>query len=200
MAACGGKLVLTLTDASWSGPSSVRVTVLDIATGRTTPPVDVPSVRNSRVAGVLGGLGDAACTTMLLHGPIVVNGPSPAPTSIAIDLSTGTLLWQKPASDVTYHYLSIHDGVIYALQDPTPTTPGRLIAIAAASGATQGTGFTAVPLAYTGDGTPIFAKVPDDPAPASPSPSPGASGFHSQPSPRLSPRVDVQVRAGQPTT
>jgi hypothetical protein len=202
VAACGGKLVLTLTDASWSGPSSVRLTVLDVATGRTTPPVDVPSVRNSRVAGVLSGLPDAACTTMVLNGPIVLTGPVPVPTSIAIDLSNGTLLWQKPTVDPSYHYLSIRDGVIYALRDPTQAMPGRLIAIAAATGATLGTGFTAVPLAYTADGTPIFAKVPNDPAPASPSPSPApsASRFHSQPPPQLSPTVGVQVWAGQPTT
>jgi hypothetical protein len=194
--------VLALTDASWTGPSSVRVTVLDIATGRTTPPVDVPSVRNSRVAGTLSGLADAACTTMVLNGPIVLTGPVPVPTTIVIDLSTGTLLWQRPTPDATYHYLSIHDGVIYALQDPTPAMPGRLIAIDAASGATRGTGFTAVPLGYTADGTPVFAKVPNDPAPASPSPSPApsASGFPSQPPPPLSPTVGVQLWAGQPAT
>lgn len=172
VAACGGKLVLALIDASWTGPSSVRVTMLNIATGRTTPPVDVPSVSNSRIAGPLRGLADAACTIMLLNGPI------PAPTSIAIDLSKGTLLWQKPALGIADEYLSLHDGVIYALRLPTPTTPGRLIAIDAADGAIQGTGYTAVPLAYTADGTPVFAKVPNDLAPAAPSPSSSASGFH----------------------
>lgn len=211
-AACGSKLVLTLTDASWTGPSSVRVTVLDVATGRTTPPVDVPSVRNSRYAGVLTGLADAACTTVVLNGEIVLTGPAPVPTAIAIDLSKGTLLWQKPEVDVTYHYLSIHDGVIYALRDPTLTstltatraTPARLIAIDAASGATLGTGFTAVPLGYAADGTPIFARVPNDPAPVSASPSPSpplpVSQFRPLPSPPLSSTVSVQVWAGQPAT
>ena len=196
VAACGGKLVLALTDASWTGPSSARLTVLDVATGQTTPPVDVPSVVKAGTAGALSGLADASCSTMILTGPVVLTGRVPASNSIAIDLSRGTLLWQKFALNATYHYLSIHDGVIYALRDPTLTTQGRLIAISAASGATLGTGYTAVPLAYTADGTPILARVPHDPAPAAPSPSQSVSQYSGQPAAQLSPSVDVQLWAG----
>lgn len=195
VAGCGGKLVLGLTDASYTGQSSVRLTVLDLATGRTTAPVDVALAWNSRAVGELNelsGMTDANCSTMLITGRI--------PASIAIDLSTGTLRWHQPTSGVTYHYLSIYDGVIYALQEPTATPPptmaGRLVAIAAASGSPQDADFTAVPLASTADGTAIVAQIPNDPPPASPTRNTGQ--YTSRP--QLSSTLAIQIWASRSTS
>ena len=188
--ACGTKIVLALADPSYTGPSKLRLTVLDAATGRTTPPADVPLASNGSWVGPLSGLADQACSTML------VTGDMPAPTSIAISLSSGKMLWQQPTLNVTYHYLSIHDGVIYALRCPAPQAPALLIAISAATGRTLGSGFTAVPLAFTADGTPVFASVPHDPAPR-PSPQTSSPGrFLPQPGPPLPASVGVQLWAG----
>lgn len=57
--ACDGKIVLSLTDPTSRPGPSVRLAVLDLATGATKPPIDVPLPSNASVPTALNGLADA---------------------------------------------------------------------------------------------------------------------------------------------
>lgn len=163
---CGGKLVLMWATGSMVGQSEVNVTVLDPRTGQTTRPVAVPKQLRA-IPPMLSALADAACSTVLVYGDL------PTPTAFAISLAHGSLLWQTDHHD---QYLSIGGGVIYALQHRPLPAPGRLESMAAADDSMLSTGLAVVPLAFTADGSPVFAQL-SDPTTCEPlAPSPTATG------------------------
>jgi hypothetical protein len=184
VAACGSKIVLTWETGSTHSPtdSAIQIAVLDLRTGRTTPPVALVT-RLPNYGPIMDALSDPACTTMLIYGGGI---PTTVPT-FAINLADATVLWRTDRQD---HYLSLHNGVTYALRwsDPSPVgSPhpvpqvGRLVSIAP-DGGTLGSGLAVAPLAFTADGSPVFAEMsqpsvcePRPPSPTASSPS-GATG------------------------
>jgi hypothetical protein len=165
---CAGRLVMMWATGSMVGPSDVNVTVLDPRTGQTTQPVAVAKQLRS-IPPIFSALADSACSTMVLYGDL------PSPTAFAISLARGTLLWHMDHHD---QYLSIHGGVIYSLQHQPPPAPGRLDSTAIADGSAVSSGLAVVPLAFTADGSPVFAQLADpttcDPLPPSPATTGGA--------------------------
>ena len=170
-AVCGGKFLLSWDTGSMLLPADIQLSVLDIASGKTTPPVSIPITRDTQSALLTTPLTDAACSTALVHGNI-----SGDQITFAVNLAQGTLLWQNTDND---HDLSMRDGTIYAIRSqsiPAPQAgvwptllPGRLLAISAADGMARADSPAALPLAYTADGAPVFAAA-SDPAKCSPPP------------------------------
>ena len=130
---------------------------------------------------MLNAVADPNCSTILFHGRI------PGPATLAIGLAQGNLLWRKDFND---QYLSMRGDVVYAMQPPNQPgpAPGQLLSIAAADGGTVGSDLGAAPLAFTADGSPVFAELSDpavcDPPPASPTAPPAVRS--PSPSPRAS--------------
>jgi hypothetical protein len=204
VAACGSKIVLSWETGSMNRPSdtAIRIAVLDIRTGQTTPPVAVATPLRS-YPPILYALSDPTCSTMLIYGGI----PGTAPT-FAINLAHGTLLWRKDHQD---RYLSVHNGVVYALQAqsqpaprgyrfPTPL-PGRLLSIAP-DGSTSSSDLAVAPLAFAAGGSPVFAEMsepavcePQPPSPTASSPSRAAS--RPSPLPTRPASCDITVWVGR---
>jgi hypothetical protein len=179
-AAIGNKLLLT-----WMGPTppptkpqfhegpyqDLFLTVLDTATGRSTTPVDT-GLAPTGVAIPPTAFVDPSSSTVVEYGLL----PNPGGTGLspsvmfAVDLAHGTVSWKRQGSS-GLQPLSTHDGVLFGLQYPTAGQP-RLIEVRATDGQTITDGFTAAPLAFTADGTPVFVEATVPPPSATPTPSP----------------------------
>lgn len=211
VAACGSKIVLSWEIGSivnGQKDNAIRLAVADTRTGQTTSPVSV-ATRLPNTPPILWGMPDPTCSTMLVYD--VRSDPVPA---FAIDLAHGTVLWRMDRQD---RYLSVDNGVTYALQarsqpagngNPYPTPlPGRLFSIAP-DGSTSNTDLATAPLAFTADGSPVFAEMaqptlcePRMPSPTIPT-SPyrgGQFGGPALPTPTRPATCDITVWVGRPS-
>lgn len=193
-AVCGSKLLLSWDTGSMLLPAAVQLSVLDVATGKATPPVSIPITSDMQNALLTTPLTDAACSTALVHGTAGRDQ-----ITFAVNLAQGTLLWQNADTD---HDVSMRDGTISAIRSQSiPATqagawptllPGRPLAISAADGTARADSPAALPLAYTADGAPVFAAASDPGKCSPPPPAAQTAAPTTSPTPPLRPSAPNQ--------
>jgi hypothetical protein len=180
LAACGNRLLMQWPQISQSytaGPSNAELAVLDLATGRTTAPVAVPSdVVGSTLIPALTATNSPDCSTALVTGTIGVSRRA----SVAVDWATGQARWQHlgPATIGTvtpqpsFQPLALHGGIVYGLQ--SATSGNQATALNLADGQPRGTSPALNPVAFTADGAPVFVQY-DQGTPPAPTPRSSSS-------------------------
>ncbi|MFL6115061.1 MAG: hypothetical protein ACJ786_27505 [Catenulispora sp.] len=150
LAAFHGKVLLSWAGKSDSGGKAGLMTVLDTATGQTTPPVEGP--------GDVGGgtLIDPATSNVLFYD----NSDSPSSGSIMVSLTKGTVLWKQHDNHGPLVPLSMRDGVVYGIEAAQlGSSEGSQLAVKETDGSPVGTDYELSPMDFTADGAPLFAEV-----------------------------------------
>lgn len=154
LAAFHGKVLLTWMGPDDSGTPPHQLTVLDTATGQTTPPVTLPF----SVTGY-STLIDPETSNILVYD----SSDTPNSGSVMISLSQGTVLWTQHDNHQALIPLSMHNGVVYGIEGAQlGGTDGRQLAVKETDGSPVGTDYELSPLDFTADGAPLFAEVDAD--------------------------------------
>ncbi|MEY9912015.1 hypothetical protein ABIA35_008274 [Catenulispora sp. MAP12-49] len=180
LAACGDRLLMQWPQISQSysaGTSSADLAVLDLATGRITAPVAVPSdVVGTTLIPALKAISAQDCSTVLVSGTMGVSRK----VAVAVDWATGRALWQHlgPATigtvtpEPSFLPLVLHGDVVYGLQNAI--SGDQVTALGLADGQLRGTSPGLNPVAFTADGAPVFIQY-DHGTPPAPTPRPTPS-------------------------
>jgi hypothetical protein len=153
LAAVNGKVLLTWLGSGSGAVPPTEMTVLDTATGQTTPPVQLP-VNVSEFRAVV----DPATSNVVLYD----GSESPSASTVVVSMSQGTVLWAQQDRHTSLIPLSLHKGTIYGVEGSTLSTPGTLLAVKETDGSPAGSDYELSPLDFTADGAPLFAEYDAD--------------------------------------
>lgn len=148
-----GKVLLSWAGKSVSGGNADQMTVLDTATGQTTPPVPGP--------GDVGGgtVIDPATSNVLFYD----NSDSPSSGSVMVSLTKGTVLWTQKDNHGSLIPLSLHNGVVYGIEaGELGSAQGSQLAVKETDGSPADSDYELSPLDFTADGAPLFAEAGSD--------------------------------------
>jgi hypothetical protein len=167
LAACGDRLLLYWPTAGTSlagGGSATNLTVLDVASGRTTAPITFTSNMEGALAPLLHAVTDPSCSAVHVAGTVGVGRPA----ALAVNWSTGQALWQQSDPNPSYQQpntftvaspLIVHSGTVYGVQASGPSGGLQPVSLGLADGKTRSTGFSLIPVAFTSAGAPIFLQI-----------------------------------------
>lgn len=146
LAALNGKVLVAWLGPSGGGTPPTDIAVIDTATGTAS----APATLSDGPASGLGALVDPAKSDV-----VVYDGTAhPVGESAVVSLSQGTVLWRQQDDKGSLIPLSLHNGTLYGVE------AGNQVAVKEADGFPAGSGYVLAPLAFTADGSPVFAEAP----------------------------------------